>query len=179
MRTVFCVAMGILAFSIVGCGATSLAKRGVQEIRGASGELVVLRELDAPAVLSASDIALGRIDNDAGPDCSAEFIAQLREAFRMELGEASAKVAAGTGPSLRVNARVLYYRGGSEVKKLLGSMTMSLARVEVVQSGGTRVVGRANVVGSTKAIRSGPEDLAQEMAKEVASWIKKRVQPAD
>lgn len=177
MRTVFCVTTGILAFSIVGCG--TLAKRGVAEFRGARGELVVLGELDAAAVLSASDIALGRIENDAGPDCSAEFIAQLREAFRMELGELSAKVAAGTGPSLRVNARVLYYRGGSDVKKLLGSMTMSLARVEVVQSGGSRVVGRANVVGSSKALRSGPEALAQKMAKEVASWIKKRGQPVD
>lgn len=177
MRTVFCVTTGILAFSIVGCG--TLAKRGVAEFRGARGELVVLGELDAAAVLSASDIALGRIENDAGPDCSAEFIAQLREAFRNELGELSAKVAAGTGPSLRVNARVLYYRGGSDVKKLLGSMTMSLARVEVVQSGGSRVVGRANVVGSSKALRSGPEALAQKMAKEVASWIKKRGQPVD
>lgn len=177
MRTVLCVTTGILAFSIVGCG--TLAKRGVEEFRGARGDLVVLQELDAAAVVTASDIALGRLDNDAGPDCSVEFIAEVREAFQKELGEVSAKVAAGTGQSLRVNARVLYYSGGSDVKKLLGSMTMSLARVEVVQSGGSRLVGRANAVASSKALRSGPQALAQEMAKEVASWISKRVQPVD
>jgi len=177
MRAVLCVTTGILAFSIVGCG--TMAKRGVAELRGARGDLVVLRELDTAAVIGASDIALGRIDNEAGPDCPGEFIAQVREAFQKELGQLSAKLAAGTGPSLRVNGRVLYYRGGSEVKKLLGSMTMGLARVEVVRSGGGGLVGRANVVASSKALRSGPEALAKEMAKEVASWISKRVQPVD
>jgi len=177
MRVVFCVTTGILAFAIVGCG--TIAKRGVAEIRGAKGDLVVLRELDAAAVVSTSDIALGRIDNDAGPDCPAEFIAELCEALQKELATVSATVAAGTGPSLRVNPRILYYRGGTEVKKLLGSMTMSLARVEVVRSSGSGLVGRANVVASSKALRSGPEALAKEMANEVASWITKRVQPAD
>ena len=149
-----------------------VARRGLAEVAGAKGELQVLGPLSPDKVAEAGGVEVGRVDNDAGPNCPPNFVSELKLALVEELAENAEKVVYGGGATLQVNARVVYYRSGGGVKKLLGSTSLALARVEVIDSVSGAVIGRANVAGSTKAIRSGPADLAKAIAKEVAEWLR-------
>lgn len=170
MRTATCVLAAVLLTTTTGC--FSAAKRGLAEMAGAKGELQVLGGLSPDNVANAAGVEVGRVDNDAGPNCPPNFVGELKLALVEKLAENAEKVVYGSGPKLQVNARVMYYRSGGGVKKLLGSMSLALARVELIDTGSGAVIGRANVAGSTKAVRSGPEDLADAIAKEVAEWLR-------
>jgi len=170
MRTATCVLAAVILTTTTGC--FSAAKRGLAEMAGAKGELQVLGPLSPDDVANAGGVEVGRVEHDAGPNCPPNFVNELKLALAEELTENAEKVAYGGGPKLRVNARAVYYRGGGGVKKLLGSMSLALARVEVIDTGSGAVIGRANVAGSTKAVRSGPQDLAKAIAKEVAEWLR-------
>ena len=173
MRRVVCTAAALLMVTVSGCGISSLAKRGIEEVKGASGDLVVIEQLDAATLAGASDILAGRIDNDAGPECPADFLVAFQRALQEELDDVKQELAVGTGSPLRVDGRVLYFRPRG-IEKLLGSTSLILARVEVSQSGSNRRAGRANVLASTEALRSESGELAEAMAEEVAGWIEKR-----
>jgi hypothetical protein len=153
-------------------GCTTAIKQGMAEMTGAKGELQVLGSLSGDKVANAGGVEVGRVDHDAGPECPPNFVSELKVALAEELAENAEKVVYGGGSKLQVNARALYYRSGGGMKKLLGSMSLALARVEVIDTGSGTVIGRANVAGSTKAVRSGPEDLAEAIAKEVAEWLR-------
>ncbi len=170
MRTATCVLAAVVLTTTTGC--FTAAKRGLAEMAGAKGEVQVLGPLSADRVANAGGVQVGRVDHDAGPECPPNFINELKLALAEELAENAEKVVYGGGPKLQVNARALYYRSGGGVKKLLGSTSLTLARVEVIDTGSGAVIGRANVAGSTKAVRSGPEDLAEAIAKEVADWLR-------
>jgi len=170
MRTATWVLAAVLLTTTTGC--FTAAKRGLAEMAGAKGELQVLGPLSGDKVANAGGVEVGRVDQDAGPESPPNFVNELKLALAEELAENAEKVAYGGGSTLQVNARVVYYRSGGGVKKLLGSTSLALARVEVIDSGSGAVIGRANVAGSTKAVRSGPEDLAKAIAKEVAEWLR-------
>jgi len=172
MRTTACVLATVALTSTTGC--FTAAKRGLAEVAGAKGELQVLGPLSATKVADSGGVEVGMVENDAGPECPPNFVGDLKLALVDELAENTEEVAYGGGPKLQVNARVLYYRSGGGVKRLLGSMSLALARIEVIDTGSRAVIGRANVAGSTKAVRSGPEDLAKAIAKEVAHWLREQ-----
>lgn len=170
MRTAMCVLAALTLTTATGC--FTAAKRGLAEMEGAKGELQVFDPLSGDRVANAGGVEVGRVDHDAGPACPPNFVSELKLALAEELAESGEKVVYGGGAKLQVNARALYYRSGGGMKKLLGSMSLALARIEVIDSGSGAVIGRANVAGSTKAVRSGPEDLAKAIAKETAEWLR-------
>ncbi|HUW81702.1 MAG TPA: hypothetical protein VMZ31_02755 [Phycisphaerae bacterium] len=172
MRTATCMLAAVILTTTTGC--FTAAKRGLAEVAGAKGELQVLGPLSPDNVANAGGVQAGTVDNDAGPNCPPNFVGELKLALIEELAENAEKVAYGGGAKLQVNTRVLYYRGGGGMEKLLGSMSLALARIEVIDTGSGAVIGRSNVVGSTKAIRSSPEDLAKAIAKEVAEWLREQ-----
>ena len=172
MRTATCVLAAVILTTTTGC--SMVARRGLAEMEGAKGELQVLGPLSPDNVANAGGVEVGAVNNDAGPNCPPNFVGELKLALIEELAENAEKVVYGGGPKLQVNARVVYYRSGGGMKKLLDSMSLALARIEVIDTGSRAVIGRANVAGSTKAIRSGPEDLAKAIAKEAAEWLREQ-----
>ncbi|MFQ6049296.1 MAG: hypothetical protein ACE5K7_08030 [Phycisphaerae bacterium] len=177
MNRLMCGAAATLVVA-AGCSPISLAKRGLEEVRGASGELVVLQELSASAMADASRITVGPMVNDAGPDCPEPFRLELQDALRQAVARASTKMAKGSGPALRLEGKIVYFRHAG-ARKLLGGMAMALARIRVVDAASGQIVGRANAVASSKAVRAGREQLARAIAKEVAAWLARRARPAE
>jgi len=143
----------------------AVAGRGLAEVRGASAEIYPLKAIPAGAARSASQIKIAPVEADGAS--ASEFRAPLQAGLHAAL--AKAKTPSGSGGALTIRSIVRFYEGKG-ASKLVGGMALAIARIEVVDREGT-VIGKADALASTKALRTGEEDLAEAMAKEIIEWV--------
>ncbi len=150
-----------------GCMST-VARRGLAEVRGASGDVYPIQAFSPATAKGASTLKIGQVQIDGSG--AAEFRTALQTQLNKQLAAAIAdrKITPGSGEPLTINSTVRFYssKGGS---KLIGGMAFVIVRVEIVDKDG-KVVGKADALASTQALRTGTEDLAKELGKKVIAW---------
>jgi hypothetical protein len=164
MRNVVAV-LSVAALTLcTGC-ASMVVKRGLAEVRGAKAELYPLKTIPASVSRSASAIRVGTVESDGAG--AAEF----RSALQMGLTKAieKAKVSSGSGSPLTIRAVVRFYEGKG-ASKLMGGTAFGIARVEVLDEQ-NNVIGKADALASTEALRTSGEALAEAMGKEIIEWV--------
>jgi hypothetical protein len=147
-----------------GC-AGMVVKRGIAEVRGAKAEVYPLKAVPTSVAQSASAIKVGTVESDGAG--AAEF----RSALQMGLTRAieKAKAPSGSGTPLTIRAVVRFYEGKG-ASKLMGGTAFGIARVEVLDDQ-NNVIGKADALASTEALRTSGEALAEAMGKEIIEWV--------
>jgi hypothetical protein len=79
------------------------------------------------------------------------------------------KIKAGSGGPLTINTTVRFY-SSKGAGKLLGGMAFAVVRADVMDQNG-QIVAKADVLSSTKALRTGTEDLAKALANKTLDWV--------
>ncbi len=164
------VLAGCVVLSLVACsGCMSVAKRGIAEVRGASSDVYPLKTLSPGTAKAASSHKIGTIvaDGMGAP----EFRNALATAFQKKYAELKkdGKIKPGSGGTLTIKPTVRFY-AGKGAGKLVGGMAFAVVRVEVTDQSGN-VVGKADALCSTKALRTSGEDLAQSVAEKILEWV--------
>jgi len=166
MRNLIAAVSALGLVCSVGC--SSVAKRGLAEVRGASGKVFAIQALSPATAKGASVLKIGQVRIDGSG--AADFRTALQTQLKKQLAAAIAdkKITPGSGGPLTINSTVRFYssKGGG---KLIGGMAFVIVRVEIVDKGG-KVVGKADALATTKALRTGTEDLAKELGKKVIEW---------
>ncbi len=167
MRALIATLSAVGLAACVGCSPTSVARRAVAEVRGASAQIHPIKPLSADTAKSASAPKIATVAPDGVG--AAEFCSALRQALVRRLDELkSAGKIEGSGGPLTVKTTVRFY-SAKGVGKLLGSLAFAVVRVEVTDAKG-QLVGKADGLSSTKAIRTGTQDLANALAEKILDW---------
>ncbi len=156
--------------SLVCCsGCFTAAKRGLAEVKGASSKVFPLQQLSPGTAKAASAHKIATVQAD-GVGAS-EIRAALQSAYQKKYAELKedGKIKPGSGDTLTIRTTVRFY-STKGAGKLIGGMAFVVARIEVANAGGN-VVARADALSTTKALRTGTEDLANSMAEEVLEWV--------
>ena len=155
--------------SLVCCtGCYSAAKRGLAEVKGASADIYPTRVLAPSRAKAASARTFTVLSDGTG---GAEFRAALQTALNRRAAElkSKGKLPTGGGSSLKVKATVRFFTAKG-VSKLLGGMSFAIVRVDVLDQSGAPL-GQADCLSSTKAMRTGTQDLANALAKKIIDWV--------
>jgi hypothetical protein len=155
--------------SLVCCsGCFTAAKRSLAEVEGASATLYPIHVLPPGTATGAGQpkVRTAMADGSGAP----EFRAALQQALVEKMSQLSkaGKIKFGGGAPLNVKPTVRFY-ASKGASKLLGGMSFAVIRVEAIDSGG-KVVGKADVLATTKALRTGTRDLANAAAEKIIVW---------
>ncbi len=162
----------VVTMSVLGLawcsGCTSVAKRGLAEVRGASASIHSVQSLSPGTAKAASSHKIAPVAMDGSG--AGEFRAALQKALTTKFAEARSKgdIKAGSGGPLTIKTTVRFY-SAKGAGKLMGGMAFAIVRVDVTDAKG-QVVGKADALSSTKALRTGAEDLANAVAEKIIAW---------
>lgn len=150
-------------------GCFTVAKRGLAEARGASSKVFPLKPLSPGTAKAASRHQVAPVQADGVG--AAEIRSALQQAYQKKYAELKkdGKIKPGSGEALTIKTTVRFY-STKGAGKLIGGMAFVVARIEVVNASGA-VVATADALSTTKALRTGTEDLANSMAEEVLEWV--------
>jgi len=165
VRTI--VATVMLAGLMCCTGCMSVAKRGLAEVQGARCEIYPIKSVPSGTAQSASAITVAPVESDGTGG------AEFRTALQAGLTKAVAKEkpTGGSGAPLTLKAVVRFYEGKG-ASKLTGGMAFAITRIELIDEQ-KNVIAKADTLASTKAMRTGEDDLAAAMGKEILEWILK------
>jgi len=157
-----------------GCASTVL-KEGAGVALGATGLYVPIKPLselkDARPLGDYKCFELGEIKDDVGGRVPAEVMERLGEQFVKQLG---AKKLPNdlAGKTLLVRGVIIHYEDRDMLAFSLGPLEEIVARIELVDKAGGRVLGVANCVGRTETRTTlGPARKAEGLAKAIVAWI--------
>jgi len=145
-----------------------MAKRGWKELRGASGDVVAIRDCSTAFCRSVGTIEAGQVNNPIAPVCTSRMVSKLQTA----LGEESVEASGELGGSERavVDVHVTYYNPPEGVLAVVGKSGLLIVRAQVSDGGGSQQ-GDLLVAVATEAVRSGETDMAKECAKTICKYI--------
>jgi hypothetical protein len=163
-RQLVVAALGLLCMST---GCTTMAKRTLKEFTGASsdaqtvpGSATTSFERFGGAEVSAPQTELGGLVSNS-------FMSLLATSLRKELTQGKDAPFSGGEPVLSIEPEVnWYHRGG-------GLFPDKYAVVLFRLRGEGADLGKVQVVTKSEASRTGDEDLAKDMAEELAGYFKK------
>ena len=155
--------------SLVCCtGCMTAAKQGLAEVKGASADIYPTKMLSPGKAQAASARTFTVVSDGTGAE-------RIRGALQTALNKRAAelkskgKLPAGGGGPLTVKATVRFFTAKG-AGKLLGGMSFAIVRVDVLDQSGAPVA-QADCLSSTKAMRTGTQDLANALAEKIIEWI--------
>jgi len=163
------------AVLIAGCMGTAV-KQAYYGVTGASGRYFEIKNLGGPTSLLAYRSAqvasfdpspmLGAIPRDV--------VAAVRPAVAGKLAELDAFRTGGGKPTLLIRGKFMDYEPGGSALRAAGiaENPFLTAQVEILNADTKQVLGIAMVTGTVKsAVRVGPDELAEGMAKAVKDLL--------
>jgi len=173
---------GLLAVMVAAPGCMKVAEQGVTTVTGASPRYFEVKDLGGPNVLDAyktvgvepfdASALLGRIPPVCVPETQAAIAEKLTQ---MRVFETVLRGAPPAGGLLIRGRFVDYDPGGSALRAFgFGVNPFLTAQIEIIDTGGNRIIGVAMVTGTLKnVVRSGPNELADGIAKAVKGLIER------
>jgi hypothetical protein len=157
--------------ALVGCNPVSMAKHGFTELRGAHGQVYAVREAPAGFYQSLGGVTSGRVSNTIAPVCSPAMHRTIQGALQHQAREASAEMAGG-GRACTVEVDITFNKEPGGVMALIGKGALLIGRVGVLDQKADKVADLIVVVVS-EAVRSTPEEVAEEFASQLIGHIKR------
>jgi len=154
-----------------GCSPLSLARRGLTEFRGASGEVVPIRECSRGFCQSVGTIEPGGLTNSIAPVCPATMVSKLHASMVEEARQVSDRLS-GSDRAL-VDVDVTYYHAPGGVMSVVGKAGLLIGRARVTDGDGTPQ-GDLLVTVSSEAVRTGQTEMADVLARTLCQYIADR-----
>ncbi len=165
---------------------------GVHALTGSSGKFVFIqgtKEQTSQLAGQYGGVTVEPFQNDVGEVCSQEFLnlvpGEITEALQYASRSITDKVKGVskdekgpffTGPAdktLVIKGRVIQYDIGGVVDKAAGPLDEAICRVQFVDGQTGAVLAEGNCTGRVKsAVRTGPKELAEGVAKAVQKILK-------
>ncbi|MBN2211101.1 MAG: hypothetical protein JW709_06860 [Sedimentisphaerales bacterium] len=183
---------GLMLIVLLGTGCSRGIKEGLYAVTGSSGKIVRLSGDETRIGNLANEYGGVRVElfaNDVGQAAPQSFIDALPGAIakRLEyrsrsLGEKIKgvdKEEAGpffTGPAgkvLVIRGRVIQYEAGDLTDKAISPMDEAICRVQFTDGTTGEMLAEANCTGRSKSVvRTGPDELADGVAKAINKFLK-------
>lgn len=180
-----------MLLSVLSAGCGRGIKEGVYAITGSSGKVTLLQgQADRISNLAYEygSFSVGQFNNEVGAVCPEQFINELPGAIEDELRYRKPSVQERltfkdgqelgpffTGPAdknLIISGRIIQYEAGDMLDKAAGPMDEAICRIRIIDQSG-QLLAEANCVGRAKsAVRTGPGELAEGVAKAIAKLLK-------
>ncbi len=163
----------LVAITVSQSGCLRAAQRTLTEAKGAEAEITIVPGTSIANFNAYGDVSVSAPRTKLGSLVPGSLSNTLPGAFKTALTTGEKAPFAGGGKGFSITGEVMWYheRGG------LGVITGSKSYVVVLldlQDGG-QSLGRLQVVASSGASRTGPEDMAEAIAEAVAEWFEERV----
>lgn len=157
----------LVVSSATGC--TTVAKRGLRELRGAHGKAVPVRDASADFYASLSSINIGEVTNSILPVCPAEMHAMVEQALRAGAEDASADLE-GSGQSCTVNLDLTFNKAPGGAMALVGKGALLIGRADVREA---QAESQADllVVVSSQAVRTKEQEMADTFARTLIGYL--------
>jgi len=165
----------VAAVLIAGCMGTAV-KQAYYGVTGASGRYFEIKNLGGPTSLLAYRSA--QVESfDPSPMLGAippNVVAAVRPAVAAKLAQLDAFRAGGGKPTLLIRGKFMDYEPGGSALRAAGisENPFLTAQVEILNADTKQVLGIAMVTGTVKsAVRVGPDELAEGLAKAVKNLL--------
>jgi len=160
-----------LAVSQTGC--LRAAQRTLTEAKGAEAEITIVPGTSIANFNAYGDVSVSAPRTRLGSLVPASLSSTLPGALKAALTTGEKAPFTGGGKNFSISGEVMWYheRGGLGV--ITGSKSYAVVLLDL-QDGG-QGLGRLQVVASSGASRTGPEDMAEAVAEAVAEWFEERV----
>jgi len=159
------VILGLAVGLLPQTGCLSVLKLGIQEVRGASADVLTVVDLPDGALALYRGLEFEPATTTAGPVICPPALLSAYDRAAAETRRELARVFPGGEPSLRVAGEILYFQ-----KKGLLSAAQCLTRLKIL--GGGELLADAIVRAESKAFREGDEEaLAEASLKAVRRFL--------
>jgi hypothetical protein len=175
VRTILTTLIGIIFIGNTGCMGT-VAKRAFSEVVGATSEADVVPGTSAAQFARYQGVNIKPLRTDLGGMVDSRFTSALPSALRQALTQAGERdkgesaVFPGGSPTLEIEPQITWYHKAGGVGGLLGSDSYAVVLFWISADGAP--LGKVQIVTKTAAARTGPEDMAKSMAKELAKFFR-------
>jgi len=156
----------------VGCSPTSLAKRGLKEVKGASSKSEVVPGTTGGGLSRFGGVKIARPQTDLGGLVDSRFRSALTSELQGALTRGKKPVFPGGTPVLAIEPEITWYHKAGALGGIMGSDSFAVGLFWLKADGAD--IGRVQVVTKSGAMRTGPEDMAKSMAGELAKFLKKK-----
>ena len=166
-RIALVVLLFVVAASSWGC--TTVAKRGLTELRGAHGKVVPVRDAAPGFYAGLAGIEIGEVSNTIAPVCPAamqDLIASALQSAAVQAGEELD----GTAPC-KVNVDIAFYQEPGGAMAVVGKGALLLGRAAVLDEQSNQAADLLIVV-SSKAMRTTSQEMADVFAKLLIGHIR-------
>lgn len=160
-----------LTVSQAGC--LRAAQRTLTEAKGAEAEITIVPGTSIANFNAYDDVSVSAPRTRLGSLVPSSLSSTLPGALKAALTTGEKAPFSGGGNNFSISGEVMWYheRGGLGV--ITGSKSYAVVLLDL-QDGG-QALGRLQVVASSGASRTGPEDMAEAVAEAVAEWFEERV----
>lgn len=166
-----CCVLTLLCISQTGC--LRAAQRTLSEVKGADADITIVPGTSIANFNGYGDVVVSTPRTRLGSLVPATLTNTLPAALKAALTTGDKAPFSSGGKQFGISGEVMWYheRGGLGV--ITGSKSYAVVLLDL-QDGG-RSLGRLQVVSSSGASRTGPEDMAEAIAEAVADWFDERV----
>jgi hypothetical protein len=153
-----------------GCSPFSVAKRGLTEVRGASGKVVPIREASPAFYRSIGRLEIGSVSNTIGPVCPPSMYALAGTALKESAAQASEKLPGAGVCTAEVD--IMYHQPPGGIRALIGKGAVLLGRARLLDE--HRETQADLLIGVfSEAMRTTEGELAGEFGKALAEHVRK------
>lgn len=154
-------------FPMAGCNPLIAGKRAIQEIKGASAD--VLPIVNARAFRGFGDIKLTSVKSDIGPLCPPKYLNALKTEFMDQHAKLREDRFHNGSGVVNVDITTTYFQKGG-MAAVLGKDSICVNRIRLSDGGGTPLADLL-VVGESSAMRTSESDLARAVIAELAKYL--------
>jgi len=154
-----------------GCSPTTIATRALKEVQGATSKAQPVPGTSARGFGQYQGVDIKSPRSDLGSLVDRRFNASLPAELRRHLTTEKGAPFAGGSPVLTIEPEIIWYHEAGGLGGILGSDSYAVGLFWL--SAADAPLGKVQVVTRSAATRTGPEDMAKSMAKELAEFFEK------
>jgi len=162
--------LAILILATGGCGASTIAKRGLKELKGASGKVLEVRPPRASELQLYKSVRLGQVTNEIHQLCPPGMVTGLKTYLPAALTEIK-EVYPGGEPTLTLDLAIQYAQKGGGLSAVLGSDQYLISRV-YLRGQDANPVGELILIAHSEAMSTSDGDMGKAAANKLAHYLK-------
>jgi hypothetical protein len=166
-RVVGVCVVGVLLCA--GCSPFGMAKRGLTELRGATGKAVPIRDVSPSFAASLGSIQMGTVSNSIAPVCPPGMFTLLRGALERQTQAVSTDLSGSR--SAVIDLDVSFYNPPGGALAVAGKAGLLIGRAKVKDDAGQEQ-GDVLIGVSSEAVRTTREEMADVFGQTLVGYLK-------
>lgn len=166
-RVVGVCVVGVLVCA--GCSPFGMAKRGLTELRGATGKAVPIRDVNPSFAASLGSIQMGTVSNSIAPVCPPGMFSLVRSMLEEQTRAVSTEL--NGDRSAVIDLDVSFYNRPGGALAVVGKSGLLIGRARVRDDAG-REQGDVLIGVSSEAVRTTREEMADVFGRTLVGYLK-------